>query len=209
MCQMIATGNFPFMLFALASACLRRPAAHRVAPLLRTRSSRRSRSSLDSSFLGRLFEATLHEVLGQRREEPRGLRPVRLAEEREVDRGEGVPRDLAVLHEPDALRRLVKLLLHLLRVLHFANKTSDLGEVDLLLLADRDVLWQLGEHAELRLVRRPALEPDPCQRDAAPKLSAFECAEQCGLALLRLVERLDARDLQPVGHDAEADAVSG
>src|SRR6266581_2387892 len=132
MCQMIATGNFPFMLFALASACLRRPAAHRVAPLLRTRSSRRSRSSLDSSFLGRLFEATLHEVLRQ-----------------------------------------------------------------------------LGEHAELRLVRRPALEPDPCQRDAAPKLSAFERAERRGLALLRLAERLDARDLQPVGHDAEADAVSG
>src|SRR6266568_6669210 len=124
MCQMIATGNFPFMLFALASACLRRPAARRVAPLLRTRSSRRSRSSLDSSLLRRLFEAMRHEVLGQRHQEPGGLRAVRLAEEREVDRGEGAPRDLAVLCQPDALCRLVELLLHLLGVFHFAHKTS-------------------------------------------------------------------------------------
>src|SRR5581483_4275275 len=172
MCHMIATGSLPFMFFALASARLRRPAARRVAPLLRTRSSRGTRSSLDS-LSRRLVETAADELGIERREEPTRLRTVGLSEEREVDRRERVARDLAVLRQPDALGGLVQLVLHRLGIGDLPDERSRLREETTLRFGEREIAGQLGQHGEPGLRRGPAREPLARERHAALEIGAL------------------------------------
>src|SRR4051812_23546985 len=182
MCQMIATGSFPFIRRALDASC--------------GRVFGRARG---------LVQPTAHECRIERREQPRRLRATWLAEERLVDGGERVARRGAV---PHALRGLVKLLLQRLRLAHLPDEARDLFEETLLLRGERHLGHRIA-HAELRVLRRPALEPDAREIDARLQIVALRRRERLALALLCLAEGLDARDLQPVGDDREADAERG
>src|SRR3954471_6770540 len=182
MCQMIATGSFPFIRPALDASC--------------GRVFGRARG---------LVQPTAHECRIERREQPRRLRATWLTEERLVDGAERVARRGAI---PHALRGLVKLLLQRLRLAQLADEARDLFEEPLLVRGERHVGHRIA-NAELRVLRRPALEPDPREIDTRLQLVALRLRERLALALLGLAEGLDARDLQPIGDDREADTESG